>query len=202
MIKLNRGFPIFIPTQEHGNEKNLKPSTGNRQPSTVVINCWRTIGVWGRGKQRCSRLEEVIHCRNCEVFIQAGRDLLERDIPQKYRDQCRNMLAAQQEGEDLLGGVAVVIFRIEAEWFALEAGLFEEIINARKIHSLPHNKSTAFMGIVNVHGNIQLCASLKELLGLTTKEEGGPKKQQAHKLMMVVNCEGNLWVFPADEIHG
>ena len=46
--------------------------------------CWGSIGVWGDDRPRCSVLEAVLHCRNCEIFENAGRELLDRDLPEAY----------------------------------------------------------------------------------------------------------------------
>ena len=36
-----------------------------------IENCWKRIGVWGQEERfHCPVLKEMIHCRNCNVFIQ------------------------------------------------------------------------------------------------------------------------------------
>lgn len=170
--------------------------------SPIPADCWKRIGVWGNEKPRCSRLEEVIHCRNCEIFTQAGRNLLERSLPEKYQKEWTEVMSARKE-EDIPGTVSVIIFRIEEEWLALRTRVLAEVIDPENLysHSLPHRRNPVLMGIINVHGEIQLCVSLKSLLGI----ENSPREKQARKAnkrMVVVNSNSGQWVFPVDEILG
>jgi chemotaxis-related protein WspD len=171
-------------------------------------NCWKVIGVWGQEERlSCPILERVIHCRNCEVFTQAGRKLLERDLPGEYKDEWSEVLAQKKE-EELLGTISVVIFRIEGEWLALSTQLFEEIIDVEHVqsllHTIPHRKNPVLMGIINVHGEIWPCVSFKDLLGLEDShtEKSEQKDKNIYKRMIVIHGEDGRWVFPVDEIHG
>lgn len=166
----------------------------------TVDRCWKRIGVWGGETPRCPRLEDVIHCRNCEVFTNAGRNLLERDLPEDYQNEWTQVLAEKKE-EELLGTISVLIFRIEDQWLALPAQLFEEVIDPQHFHLLPHRKNHVLMGVINVHGEIQLCVSLKELLGLEGKSEQ-KNQRNTYKRMLVVSKNGEKLVFHADEVHG
>ena len=163
--------------------------------------CWKRIGVWGNERPRCPKLEEVIHCRNCQVFAQAGRNLLERALPEAYKDEWGTILVKKKRKEPV-GAIAVVVFRIASEWMALPAGLFAEIIEDISIHTLPHRKTPILLGLVNVHGEIQLCVSLKHLMNLedATDKKGASEKEK--KRLMVVSKDGEQWVFPVNEIHG
>lgn len=166
--------------------------------------CWKRIGVWGNETPRCPELKRVIHCRNCEVFTQAGRNLLERDLPETYREEWSQVLVAKK-AEEPTGTVSLIIFRIAGEWLALPARLFGEIIETRVIHTIPHRKSEVLMGVINVHGEIQLCVSLATLIGLSENGEDESSEAHtdtAHERLMVVNKDGDQWVFPVDGIHG
>lgn len=163
-------------------------------------NCWKRIGVWGSEEPRCPILKQVIHCRNCEVFTRAGRNLLERKLPDHYEDGWTQVFAEKKQ-EELPGTVSVLIFRIGEQWFAMPAQLLEEIITPQPLHTIPHRHNPALLGAMNVHGEIQLCISLKALLEL--EDEVGAKEQRTpYKRMIVISKENNRWVFPVDEIHG
>ncbi len=164
-------------------------------------NCCKTKGVWGQEKPRCPELSQVIHCRNCEVFTQAGRNLLERELPEEYLNEWTRVFAAKKE-DKLLGTIAVVVFRLEKEWLALPAQLFAEIIQVERAHSIPHRNNKILMGIVNVHGEIQLCVSLTRLLGIETTYDKEKDSRRVYKRMMVVNRDSERWVFLVDEIEG
>ncbi len=169
-----------------------------------VKDCWKTIGVWGRRQPRCPVLAEVIHCRNCDVFKQAGRRLLDRDLPDTYRNEWAEVMAGHKE-EQLFKTLSVLVFRIEEEWLALKTSVFAEVISPRnlKVHSLPHRKNRSLTGVINVRGEIQLCVSLKQLLGIEAGS-GNRKDRSAagYKRMLVMESDDGRWVFPVDEILG
>jgi len=162
-------------------------------------NCWKRIGVWGEEEPRCPILQQVIHCRNCEVFTRAGRNLLERTLPGNYGEEWAQVFAEKKQ-EELPGTVSVLIFRIARQWFALPAQLLEEVITPQPLHTLPHRDKSILMGVINVHGEVQLCVSLRHVLDL--EDETAENQQSQYKRMIVVNNENNRWVFPVDEIHG
>lgn len=171
-------------------------------------DCWKRIGVWGQEQPRCEKLSQVIHCRNCEVFTQAGRNLLERDLPADYMREWSQILAGKKDGEPL-GTVSVLVFRIAQEWLALPTPLFAEVIDPAPIHSVPHRRHPALLGVINVHGEVQLCVSLKALLGIPPSTEfqgkdsaGSIRNSHIYQRMMVLEDRGRHWVFPVDEIHG
>jgi chemotaxis-related protein WspD len=168
---------------------------------TTIENCWKRIGVWGEEERStCPVLERVIHCRNCEVFTRAGRNLLERNLPHQYEDEWTQVFAEKKE-EELPGTVSIVIFRIAEQWFALPAQLFEEVITPQPFHTVPHRTNPVLMGVINVHGEIHLCVSLQNMLELESEPDTS-SKQSGHKRMIVINKENNRWVFPVDEIYG
>ncbi|MCP4700200.1 MAG: purine-binding chemotaxis protein CheW [Gammaproteobacteria bacterium] len=167
----------------------------NKITGQQSLRCWKRTGVWGQETPRCPKLAEVFHCRNCEVFIQAGRSLLEREIPEGYSEEWSKVLAVEKE-EERFDTISVLIFRIGGEWLALPTKLFAEIIPLQPAHSLPHRNNPVLIGVVNVHGEIHLCVSLMKLLGLPAE-----RREEDHEQMMVVNRDGEQWVFPVDEIH-
>lgn len=164
-------------------------------------NCWKRIGVWGQEEPRCQWLERVIHCRNCEVFTRAGRNLLERALPADYQEGWAQVFAEKKE-EEPPGTMSVVIFRIARQWFALPAQLLEEAITPQPLHAVPHRNTGVLLGVINVHGEIQLCVSLKNLLDLADDDNDSAEQRTIYKRMIVVNKDEKRWVFPVDEIHG
>ncbi|GBC63403.1 chemotaxis protein CheW [Desulfonema ishimotonii] len=163
-------------------------------------SCWQRIGVFGQGKPTCPELGRVIHCRNCEVFTRAGRQILERDLPDDYRDQWTDVIAAKKE-EESPRTISVVIFRIGEEWLALRTRLFAEVIDPERFHSLPHRNNPVLLGVVNVHGELRLCISLRVLLDIEMRT-APPPERRIYRRMMVIGHDSEQWVFPVDEIHG
>lgn len=156
--------------------------------------------MWGTQRPRCPELERVVHCRNCEVFTRCGRDLLDRDLPDAYREQWAAAMAVEKE-DDLRETVSVVIFRIGDEWLALDARWFSEVIEPERPHSIPNRSNRVFLGIVNVHGEIRLCVSLGALLEIE-EEQSGEAGMPSCTYMVVIEKNEESWVFPVAEIHG
>jgi chemotaxis-related protein WspD len=166
-------------------------------------NCWKRIGVWGQEEPRCPILQQVIHCRNCEVFTRAGRNLLERSLPADYEHEWAQVFAIEKK-EEVHGTISVFIFRIAQHWFALPAQLLEEAITPQPFHTVPHRNNGILLGVINVHGEIQLCVSLQYLLelGSGVEQPKNTRNRTIYKRMIVVNKDERRWVFPVDEIHG
>ncbi|MHC4400144.1 MAG: chemotaxis protein CheW [Planctomycetota bacterium] len=140
-----------------------------RAPETLPPDeCWKQIGVMGDGS--CPTLETAVHCRNCHVFVAAGRRLFEREPPAEYVEEQTRQLA-RQETVEATDTVAVLIFRIAEEWLAFDAGSVVEVAEPRAVHRVPHRSDRLLLGLVNIRGELQLCISLGELLGIEPGRE-------------------------------
>ena len=64
------------------------------------------------------------------------------------------------------GKQSIVIFRIGPEWLALPTRVFQEIAERRTVHSLPHRQHGVVLGLINIRGELLICVSLGQLLGL------------------------------------
>ncbi|MBD1862605.1 MULTISPECIES: chemotaxis protein CheW [Trichocoleus] len=167
--------------------------------SSPSERCWNTIGV--SGDRACPELLEMIHCRNCPVYAQAGRSLLEREIPANYLLEWASSLA-EEKIEQTAGTLSVVIFRLGQEWLALSALLFQEITQVSSVRTLPHRSNQIFQGLVNIRGELQLCISLRDLLGIGQVAAASTTHQMAYQRMVVVQSQKSSWVFPVDEVYG
>lgn len=173
------------------------------QPKTE--GCWKIIGVWAMAENRCPELDRVIHCRNCEYFTQAGRKLLERDYPEQYRNEWTDVMAVVKE-EESYRTISCVIFRIEREWLALRTRVFSEMIDSEglKTHTIPHRKNPVLIGLINIRGEIQLCVSLKTILNIESNSKNHIREAESggKQRMMVMDSQGEKWVFPVRDIQG
>ena len=61
-----------------------------------------------------------------------------------------------------------MIFRLGLEWYAIQTKYCNEISTIKSKHRLPHQKNPLILGIVNVHGKIQLCFSLAHVLNVNS----------------------------------
>lgn len=165
-------------------------------------DCWHSIGVWSKGVPRCPKLDEVIHCQNCDVFHTASLKAYERALPEDYRLEWTKVLAGDKE-EFVSDARSVIVFRIGDEWVAIATGLCKEISRMMQIHRLPHNKSQILKGVVNNGGEIRICFSLGNLLGIAKASQiFGDGVHAAHARMIVMDVAGRRYVFPVSEIKG
>lgn len=68
-------------------------------------DCWNTIGV--KGDRTCPELTAAIHCRNCAIYSQGGRQLLDREPPSGYQQEWTRLLAETTENtENTQGSIA------------------------------------------------------------------------------------------------
>ncbi len=178
-----------------------------------AVDCWTHIGVWG--DRTCDQLAEVVHCHNCPVFARAGRRFLDAPSPEGYLQEWTRRLAAppEQQPGDLLGAV---IFRLAEEWLALPVASLVEVTTPRRIHRVP-GRGGLLAGLVNIRGELHLCVHLDQVLGIARSQEAGGGSQEAggpassltpdarllipaRRRLLVVQRDGERWVFPVDEV--
>jgi chemotaxis-related protein WspD len=166
--------------------------------STPVMGPGNEIGISGDGT--CPKLKDDVHCRNCPVYSDIGRSLLDRPPPDDYQDQWVELLGQAKKTESL-DTVSVLVFSVGREWLALKTGIFKEIVPSRAIHTIPHRSSAVLLGIVNIRGELLLCASLSQVLRVEEAERRNEETSGANfRRMIVIGREGERWVFPVDEV--
>ncbi|MEZ2239567.1 chemotaxis protein CheW [Microcoleus sp.] len=170
----------------------------------MTDDCWNQIGI--AGDRTCRQLKKYIHCRNCPVYSDGGRSLLEQKLPLGYLDEWTQVLRSTPEvtnPKTSTHTISVGIFRLRDEWLALPAALFKEVTQLSVTHTLPHRSNPILIGLVNIRGELQLCISLTALLGLETADSHRKNVSLVvYERMVVVEKEGSRWVFVVDEMHG
>ena len=156
----------------------------------ALDHCWRRIGVQG-GDHSCERLAEVLHCRNCPVFSAAARTLLERESAVEPTPEWRNPESRLQ------GRASALVFRLGGQWLGLPPDLVVEVAPNRDVRRLAHRTAGRIEGLVNVRGELRLCVSLVELLGLGTRGAG-----DARARLVLVQDDDQVLAFRCDEMQG
>ena len=152
------------------------------------------------GNATCPELQRVVHCRNCPVYSRAGLQLLDRPLPPEYRRAWTEHFAQEKK----LAGPAkqsALLFRLQAEWLALPTPAFQEVAERRPVHSLPHRQQGLVLGLVNIRGELLICASLGRLLGLE-HPPAATTPRAAYDRLLVAKWDAQRFVFPADEVRG
>jgi len=163
---------------------------------TRIQDCWNRIGV--QGDKSCAELRSHVHCRNCPVFEQGARILLDRPAPAGYVKEWTHFLARPKEAEAGFTDTAMV-FRIGPEWLALHARLCVEIVSMRPIRRVPHRSDRMLMGLTSVRGELLLCFSLANLLGLAPS---APADSPSLPRLLVTRKDRFSLAFPVDEVLG
>lgn len=160
--------------------------------------CWKIVGT--SGDSSCPDLTAKGHCRNCSEYTSAGRGLFDREIPADYLLEWTELVTREKEREttDL---VSAIVFRLGSEWLALGTRYFQEITEERVVHSVPHRTNRVFRGLVNVGGELLLCVSAADILGVGA-ESGTRTEGKAFRRMAVVRQGGRRIVFQVDEVLG
>ncbi|QHF02192.1 MULTISPECIES: chemotaxis protein CheW [Pseudomonas syringae group] len=160
-----------------------------------IDDCWNRIGI--HGDRSCPLLEDHIHCRNCAVYSAAATRLLDR------------YSLAQERHEHFQGSVlqrdiktrSILVFRLGEEWLGLASRCLSEVAPDQTIHSLPHQRSRALLGVANVRGALVACISLVELLGLDSNPVAAQSARTVPR-MLILAAEGGPVVVPVDEVEG
>ncbi|WGT33141.1 chemotaxis protein CheW [Pseudomonas atacamensis] len=164
------------------------------EDARAIDDCWNRIGI--HGDKACPLLEEHIHCRNCSVYSAAATRLLDRySLQQDQREAVVSKVEIDVKTRSLL------MFRLGEEWLGLATRTLVEVAPLQAIHSLPHQRSRALLGIANVRGALVACLSLVELLdldGSVAPVSGG----RIMPRMLIIAAHGGPVVVPVDEVDG
>ncbi len=157
-------------------------------------NCWNTIGIWSR-KHSCEKLDEVVHCYNCEVYRQATAYVYDAAPSAEYRDECTQALREPKVVKKIKTN-SVLTFEIAGEWLAIPSKYINEITPYRKAQSLPHNKNPYILGIVNISGEIEVSFSLENVLELSNRAVDG----RAYQHVIITEYKQQHYVFPVIQL--
>lgn len=162
----------------------------------AVVDCWNSIGV--KGDRSCPKLGEAIHCHNCSVFADAARAFLDRPAPAGYLAEVTDGLSrgAQARAPE---SVSVVVFEVGDQLLAIDTQAVVEVTAPRTPHRVGHRTGRIFTGLVNIHGQLELCCSLHGLLQIASAS-APPKSAQAR--LVLVEHEGLRWSFEVAAVHG
>jgi chemotaxis-related protein WspD len=128
---------------------------------------------------------------------------LEPEAPVTSLHEWAHMLAQAHAAVRAADTISVLIFRLHTAWLGLPTWVCKEVAELRAIHTLPHRSGRTLLGLVNIRGELQMCMSLSQLLGLEhTQASGETLGHQAYKRLVVVEQAQDRWVFLVDAVHG
>lgn len=173
----------------------------NNHQEIIIDDCWNKIGVWGDKTSPCEKLNNVIHCRNCEVYSNAGRTVLDRRLPDEYEADWAKIYSKSKKDKSS-GTVSVTIFRLGNEWLALPTNIIDVISDISEIHSLPHQRTTIVRGLMNLRGQMSICVSLGKLLEVDKYEstENIDARNRTYERMIAINHNESSFIFLVSEV--
>jgi chemotaxis-related protein WspD len=134
------------------------------------------------------------------VYAAAGARLLDRPLTPDYRRDWALHFASPKIRLNPVS-VSLVLFRIGPEWLAMPTSAFQEVVEQRKIHTVPHRRKGALLGLVNVRGELLVAVSLARVLGMELSRKPDATRTRYERLL-VASWESSRAVFPVDEVHG
>ncbi|MGE4556058.1 MAG: chemotaxis protein CheW [Desulfovibrionaceae bacterium] len=162
--------------------------------------CWREIGF--AGDMSCPRLEELVHCRNCPVFIRAGHGLLDREPPEGYLEESAALLS-QGKPSHARAEQSVMVFRLGSEWVGLPTPSLRGVFEERTIRPIPHRTGKLLLGVSVAQGQIYPCISVHGLLGVLPEAGGTKRSLRIFKRFLAAGKkEAETVIFPVDEVQG
>lgn len=168
----------------------------------AIFDCWNRNGVWGAEVPRCEKLDEIFHCRNCDVFSLASRQMLDRKLPGGYLENWASVYSLMKTSANKETR-SVLVFRLGDEWLALHTQLINEVAEMAPIHRIPHQNSYLIRGLVNIRGELKICISIGSILCLERSTKYASKVQRnVYERMIVVSHEEHDFVFPVSEVVG
>jgi chemotaxis-related protein WspD len=160
--------------------------------------CRKRIGVYGDSS--CLELKKYSHCQNCPKFLAAGKTLYDRGIPPETLEEW-TVLYSSAKVDEVQGDLLVVIFRLKKEWLALKASFFQEATELHPVHIIPLRSNKIFRGLVNINGELILCISMADIIGLSD-EYVEVSSRKVYRRICVLNNGGERFAIPVDEVRG
>lgn len=162
----------------------------------LIDDCWNRIGVWSSKNRTCEKLKIHTHCVNCDVFHQAGKQLLSR--PAQLLDP-KDILQTPVNKSKNINSKSYTFFRIGVEWFALPTANVITVINPTSVCKIPHMSNTIIEEIGYHQGSSMLVVNLDSYI-LTTRENTSTKKEYL-RFLLVQSPLGKL-AFRVNELWG
>jgi chemotaxis-related protein WspD len=163
--------------------------------NAAIDDCWNRIGVRGDGS--CPRLAGYIHCRNCPVHDAAAARVLDREHAVEITNEPQPLYSLTDRATREADTTSWLVFRIGEEWLGLPTAIFQQVAQLRPIHSLPHRRHRAVLGVVNIRGALLVCASLARLFGIASAFAQDGRRDAAQQVVDARDLARLLVVEPA-----
>ena len=139
-----------------------------------------------------------------ESEIISANKLFDRPPDISYLEEWTQLLAHPAEKTEENKETSIVVFRLSNEWFSLSTLIFSEISVQHVINPIPCQKNSLLLGIVNLKGQLRICFSMQELLGIKKETKTFRKKilSSHYPRLGAISDGSSLWTFPIEEVDG
>jgi len=162
------------------------------------LHCSSIIGI--KGDRSCAKLAEYHHCRHCPDFVDHARSFFDRPASVEYIHEWNDRLSSVIKDEQKVTE-SYLVFRLCAEWFAIPVSVVREVAIDSPVHTIPLRSGPTFLGLINIRGELHLCASLHSMLKLE-EAGGGHEAHGKQRHVIIIEKQEKTWAFKADEIKG
>ena len=183
-------------------------ATSATLPAVAVNDCWNHIGLYG--DRSCGQLAQLTHCRNCPVYAESARTIMQRALPADYQRDWASQFAAPRPPPASTDRSALV-FRIGCEWLCLPTHLCITVAEIATPHRLPHRSNPVLSGIVSVKGQLYPCMSLAALMAVgaedaptssTSPSSSSSSAHQAYPRLLVMQLGQQAFALPVQALRG
>lgn len=135
--------------------------------------------------------------------IASAKRLLARKPEEKYIGEWTKRIGQEQEERKDKHDISAILFRLGPKWLAIPATVFSEIFSGCTIHTIPLRSNAMLLGLVNFRGKLALCVNMQEALGINADPLYlMPSVASSQLIMIAIQKDGELWVFPVSELFG
>lgn len=133
-------------------------------------------------------------------YEEAAARLFERPPDEAYIQEWTEVLK-EPAADEIIETLSVLVFRLGKEWLALPTICFQEVAHRRPVHRIPHRSGNILQGLVNFNGKLELYIHLHALLQIEILNISHSNHilYQRNRMVAIIK-EGELWVFPVDEV--
>jgi chemotaxis-related protein WspD len=174
------------------------PSALGADPA-VIERCWAHIGI--QGDRSCEKLPQHLHCRNCAVYRAQGRQIFDRVPTHTFAPVDDTAFYQADQGETVEENC--LLFALGRQLTALPMRAIADVSKALPCTRIPHRSRGALEGLVNMQGQLQLCISLIEVLGLGNRASIFDQVDLAQsRMVMLRGADDQSIVFRATRVVG
>ena len=115
------------------------------------------------------------------MYSAGAAELLDADAPAGYLADWTSHFAAAGSRPRTSRRGRSSSFASASEWLALPTSVVIEVANLLPIHSLPHRPNGVVLGLASVRGELLVCVSLGQVVGVGTVRSDGPRRVAARR---------------------